>query len=105
MSLIDYAKKELEQQGLFDKDSNYDGMLGKSTLELITVFSKQGHSGYSASLVRQLFNILSNFKPLSPITNNPIEWEKVEGNMWQNKRDSAKFSEDGGKTWYDVDEV
>lgn len=73
-NLTDYAKDELTRAGLFDKDSDYDGMLGTAALEIIEVFAKQGHSGMSAS-------------PL-----------------WQNKRKSTTFSVDGGKTHYDLDD-
>lgn len=63
-NLVDHANKELTRVGLFDKDSDYDGMLGESVLVLITVFAAQGHSGYSAQLTRELFHKLSNFEEL-----------------------------------------
>ena len=40
--LTDHARNELKLAGLFDKDSDYDGMLGDSVMELVKVFSKQG---------------------------------------------------------------
>lgn len=76
-SLVDHAKKELEKASLFDKDSDYDGMIGKAVLELLEVFSKQGHSGMSAAMVRDLFNKLSDFKTLTPITSKTDEWHDV----------------------------
>lgn len=63
-NLVDHAQKELTKVGLFDKDSDYDGMLGEGVLELITVFAAQGHSGYSAQMTRELFSKLSNFEEL-----------------------------------------
>lgn len=63
-NLIDHANKELQKAELFDKDADYDGMLGDAVLELITTFAKQGHSGYSASMTRELFYKLSNFEEL-----------------------------------------
>ncbi len=62
--LINHAKEELTRVGLFDKDSDYDGMLGNAVLELITVFAKQGHSGMSAEMTRELFYKLSGFEKL-----------------------------------------
>lgn len=63
-NLIDHANKELTKAGLFDKDADYDGELGKAVLELITVFAGQGHSGYSATLTRDFFYKLSNFEEI-----------------------------------------
>lgn len=62
--LIEHANSELSRVGLFDKDSDYDGELGKGVLELITVFASQGHSGQSAELSRELFHKLSGFETL-----------------------------------------
>lgn len=101
--LAGHARYELRRAGLFDDDSDYGGMLGDAVLALIRVFAAQGHSGMSASLTRQLFAILSDFKPLMPITSDPEEWIDhsaiSERPLWQNKRDSTIFSCDGGKTW------
>lgn len=63
-NLTDHAKTELTKAGLFDKDSDYDGMLGEAVLELITTFAAQGHSGYSAQMTRELFYKLSDFQNL-----------------------------------------
>lgn len=63
-NLVDHANKELQKAGLFDKDSDYDGMLGEGVVELITTFANQGHSGYSAMITRELFHKLSNFEEL-----------------------------------------
>jgi len=80
MSLIEHAKRELEIAGLFDKNSDYDGMLGTATMELMEVFSKQGHSGYSANMVINLFTKLANYQTLSPITADDSEWVLVGSN-------------------------
>ena len=63
-NLIDHANKELTRVGLFDKDSDYDGMLGDAVLELITTFANQGHSGMSAEMTIQLFERLSRFEEI-----------------------------------------
>lgn len=64
MALVEFAQKELQEAGLFDEDSDYSGMLGKSVLDLITLFASQGHSGYSAGLTIQLFQKLASFETL-----------------------------------------
>lgn len=110
MSLVQHAKEELTRAGLFEKGSDYDGMLGDAVLELIEKFAEQGHSGFSAHLTIDLFQRLAKFQTLSPITSNPDEWMCVsdyfEGKgVWQNRRNPAVFSNDAGKTWYDIDEL
>ena len=109
-NLVEHAKKELQLAGFFDKDSDYDGMLGDAVLELIEVFAKQGHSGFSAMRTLYLFNEVADFKPLTPIGTTEGEWMDVTGTggdnspMWQNIRRHSTFSRDGGKTWYDIDD-
>jgi len=108
MGLIDHAKTELEIAGLFDKEGDfYEGATGKAVMELIELFSKQGHSGMSAPIVADLFKRLANYEPLQPITGKDEEWVEVSkhtdtGKEWyQNKRCSALFK-DGkdGKPYY-----
>lgn len=107
-NLEEHAKYELQLAGLFDKDSDYDGMLGDAILELVKVFAKQGHSGFSAHQTLKIFNEVANFKPLTPIGKSKDEWMNVSEasgyEMWQNKRRGTTFSRDGGKTWYDIDD-
>ena len=107
MSSLQHAKLELELAGFFDKDSDYEGAIGNSVMELMEVFSKQGHSGMSAPIVAELFHKLANFEPILPITGKDEEWTNVSehgpaGSDWyQNKRCSAIFK-DGkyGKPYY-----
>jgi len=107
MSLTNYAKTELQAAGFFDVDSDYGDLIGEAVMELIEVFSKQGHSGMSAPYVASIFNKLANFEPLLPITGKEEEWGDVadyndDGEPWyQNKRCSALFK-DGkdGKPYY-----
>lgn len=109
--LVEHARREMEFVGLFDVDADYGGMIPNAVLELMNVFSKQGHSGYSASLVASLWYRLAQFKPLTDVTLDPAEWMDVSENIlppekikagekiWQNIRDGSVFSTDGGKTW------
>jgi hypothetical protein len=107
MGLIEYAKLELEMLGLFDKDSDYNGAIGRAVMELMETFSKQGHSGLSAPYVTNLFNKLANYEPLQPITGKDEEWGDIsdygedDKEWYQNKRCSALFK-DGkdGRPYY-----
>lgn len=102
-NLIKHAQKELELAGMFDKDSDYDGALGKAVMELVKVFSKQGHSGFSAGRTLWLFDRVAKFQTIMPIGTTENEWMSVAEGLWQNTRQSSVFSKDGGKTWYDID--
>lgn len=104
-NLIEHAKREMD---LADISSDiYGESLNIAVVELLEVFSKQGHSGMSASLVLTLFSRLAKYENLSPLTDDPDEWyfheenvAGIVGGFHQNKRNSAAFSEDGGKTYY-----
>jgi hypothetical protein len=98
-NLEEHAKRELELAGLLDKDSDYDGMLGKAVQQLIRVFETQGHSGMSAAMTVDLFSRLADFQNLTPLTSNSADWIEVGEGRWQNRRNGKAFSTDGGKTW------
>lgn len=107
MTLVEHAQYELKRAGLLDEDSDYDGMIGKAALEIVEVFSKQGHSGTSAFVTIDIVTRLMKYEPLSDITSDPSEWVDVAEQagtdaVWQNRRRSTTFSRDGGKTWYDI---
>ena len=79
MTLNEFAKQELELAGLLSpEDDFYGGETGKAVLELMEVFSKQGHSGQSAAIVADVFWKLSNYKPLTPISGEADEWTEFE---------------------------
>lgn len=100
-NLVKHAEAELKLAGLFDKDSDYDGGLGEAVLELVKVFAKQGHSGFSASRTIQLFERVANYKTLKPLTGEDSEWNDVSEMsgepQWQNNRDSRVFKDKDGK--------
>jgi len=110
-NLMSHAEFELRRAGLFDKDSDYGGMLAEGVMKIIQVFSEEGHSGFSAGMTVSILEKLLRFKPLTPLTSNPDEWMEIGEDMrfeklvpvWQNRRQSSCFSNDGGKTYYDID--
>jgi hypothetical protein len=51
MSLVKHAKRELRLAGLFDNDSDYNGMIGDAVMELIKILSKQGCNGWQSSML------------------------------------------------------
>lgn len=104
--LVSYARDELERAGLLNKDSVYDGEIGKAVLVLVEEFSKQGHSGGSAKITIDLLKNLLNFKPITPLLGTDDEWVPVHyshnyGQTYQNKRCSSVFKDNDGVT--DID--
>ena len=107
-NLTKHAENELRLAGLTGKGSVYDGMVEKAVMALVRKFSDQGHSGMSASITLQVFGVVARYKLLSKIE------EPKEGNysviertnnkrIFQHKRLSSLFSNDGGKHWHDID--
>ena len=105
MTLKEYFNSELE----ILKKQNSDKLIISDFIEdiynIIDKFSKQGHSGMSASyyshiISKTIKNILS-YKPLSPIYNDDINWINVDNNVYQNKRVGALFKDNiNGKPYY-----
>lgn len=108
--LEDHARAELQAAGLLRRSSAYEGMVGECTLELVRVFARQGHSGGSAAMTVELFRRLASFAPLEPLTNRRSEWTLVRDAagrvpaVYQSRRLHSAFSDDGLRTWYDIDE-
>jgi len=79
MNSRDFARAWLEHNGLFDKDSDYDGWLGKCAMEVVEQIAGQGHSGASAMrLVEILGRLYADYdNGDSPIWRS--YWESDEG--------------------------
>lgn len=117
MTATETCIRELEKAGLLNKDSTYEGLIGEAVKELLLVFQKQGHSGYSAQATASIFHKLIEGRPLSPLTNAEDEWMEVNPGLFQscrassvfiNKNESDKpytiegkvFSDDDGATYF-----
>lgn len=103
-NLVSHADYELRKAGLFDTDSDYDGMLGTAIMDLVRLFACQDHSGFSAALTMRCFGVVADYKTLTPLSSDPDEWNEVTSGEWQNRRDGRCFSKDGGKTWYNYED-
>lgn len=112
-NLVDYAKKEVDLARANGIDEYTDEVL-KDVLELVEVFSKQGHSGLSANMTLSYFSRLADFKPIRALTGDESEWG-TEASESQNNRayqvfrrddgtafdvNAKTFSDDGGDSWY-----
>jgi hypothetical protein len=101
MSFESHAKEELTRAGLFDKDSDYGGMMGEAVMKMIRVFAEERHSGFSASMAVNIFAKLAKYEPLTPLTGEDDEWTEVEPGVFQNKRCCHVFKQNGEA--YDID--
>lgn len=103
MSLVEHAVRELELSGQTAEDPGYAATI----VAAIAAFASYDHSGGSTMVAISQLHTLLQFRALSPLTSDPDEWIDQSGisgaPLWQNRRDSAAMSRDGGKTWYFVD--
>jgi len=65
--------------------------MAENLLELLAVFSAQGHSGFSAGWCISSFEQLARFKPLGPLTGEPAEWMEIGTGVFQNVRCGRVF--------------
>lgn len=121
-ALVEFARSEL---AMLEKNLDGDALemqklADEALLDLVKVFGSQGHSGFSASYVNDMFHRLVGWKPLSALTGEDDEWgEELDGDRHtqQNRRypslfrenhdnstahcvDSVIFSDDGGLSWF-----
>ena len=96
-NLMIHARRELELIG-----EEPDTIAGY--LRVIRAFADMGHSGGSASVAIPVIGRLLSYENLAPLTDDPEDWIEVGYGLWQNRRCSRMFSEDGGKTYTDVDD-
>ena len=101
--LLNHAKKELALLGYKLPEEYEEGDPDKwicdNILELIEVFSKQGHSGTSAPYTIGMFFKLASYEPITPLTGEDSEWEKIDFQTWQNVRCSRVFKTTDGKVF------
>lgn len=113
LNLVNHAKRELALIGMYESDEEMNNAMSENILELLEVFSNQGHSGFSASYCIQMFSKLASFEVIAPITGDDSEWTDVSDfsdtertKLFQNKRASNVFKEiaaDGTVTCYQSD--
>ena len=107
-NLITYAKSELDIIGMTEdsKDKmNID--MRKCILDIMELFSDQGHSGFSASYCTGIVEKLMKYEPLTPLTGADSEWTEVSFDdklpVFQNKRCPHVFKENN--VAYDINGI
>jgi len=107
-----FAENELSRLG---KDEMQEAM-NKHLLQMVKVFTEEGHSGFSAMYAIRCLERLLRFLPLTEIEDKPEEWKEADETLLQHKRCSQifknktdgkafnvngrVFTSDNGKTWF-----
>lgn len=94
--LVNHARSELALLGE-DQDVTDD------IVKVIEAFAEVADSGGSTPFVIARIEKLMRFEPLSPLTDDPAEWqdqsEASGAPLWQSRRNPMAFSVDGGRTY------
>jgi len=96
-NLVAFAKREFLVLGCKKIEEEEEGpnkRIKQDVIELLNIFSKQGHSGFSAPCCLDIFNKLARFEPLSPLTGKEAEWNEIGDNYYQNNRCARVFKRD-----------
>ena len=99
LKLVDEHRNRSSVKPETELDRRWAAEMTKNVLEVITVFSTQGHSGFSAGYALNLLKSLLAFKPLTPLTGEDVEWVEAGEGVWQNNRCSTVFKDGAGKAW------
>jgi hypothetical protein len=60
--------KRLKELGMYDENSDYNGMIGRAVEELSATFAGQGHSGMSAGITLALFmKLMDEYQNPEPV--------------------------------------
>lgn len=105
-SLELHAMREFKAAGYMplnqQQENGPNKWMQENVLELIRVFSKQGHSGFSAPHCISMFKTLAMFEPLVPLQGTDDEWNEIGDGCWQNNRCSHVFKDADGRS-YDIE--
>lgn len=109
MSLLSHATRELDAIGMTENSSDEMNVaMRKHILHMVSEFSNEEHSGFSASYALSILNKLLAYEPLMPLQGTDDEWNDVSeysstegGKLYQNNRCSRVFKNDTGA--WDID--
>ena len=105
MGLVSKAKQEFQLLGWENSDDEMQKLACENVIELLETFSKQGHSGFSAMYILDIFEKLVRHEPLTALTGSEEEWEDLSSfgspePVFQNRRFSEVFKrQDGSSYW------
>lgn len=113
-TISEHAAYELTKAGIANSEDNEDRQTAINLMALVRRFEKQKNTERQKDFILMGLSRILNFLPLTPLTDDPDEWEKFEIErknvdtqevekkiVWQSRRATSIFSEDQGKTWFD----
>ena len=96
-NLHKHALAEFRAAGWTDADGKFEDEMQedicKHVLELLKVFSDEGHSGSTAPYTVNMFKKLAMFEPIVPLTGEDWEWHEPSPGVFQNIRCSRVFKQ------------
>jgi hypothetical protein len=102
-----HAVNEFKAAGWLDENNRYTDEMQEiictHILDLLRVFSDEGHSGSSAPYAINLFSRLAKFEPIAPLTGEDWEWNDTGHGTLQNRRASHVFKDINTGEVYDID--
>lgn len=85
------------------EDFDINAEMAICVLEILDVFEKQGHSGFSAGYIINILEKVMRFEPVTPLTGDDDEWRDVGalggGIRYQNKRCGHVFKDEDGQAY------
>ena len=82
-----------DEKGVFEHPMQQ--LICDNVLSLLEVLCGQDHSGSSYPYLMGLFEAVSGFHPITPLTGEPDEWYEIGNGQYQNKRCSEVFMSGG----------
>jgi len=76
-----------------EQENGPNKWIQENMLELLEVFDRQGHSGFSAPCAVEMFRKLALHEPLVPLFGDDDEWNQVGDGVFQNNRCSHVFKD------------
>lgn len=104
-NLEHFARQELALIGADGEDDKMQAAINRHILKMVRTFSREGHSGFSASYAIDILEKLLRYEPLSPLAGGDDEWNDIsemsDEPCWQNRRCSHVFKGADGRA-YDI---
>lgn len=119
--MVEKAKYELDlllKNCEDDESLQIQKTINNNILDIVEVFAKQGHSGFTAEYCIPIIEKLLKQSFITPLTGSDDEWSEVSPGLFQNIRESSifkdaenfdgrpyyingkAFSNDNGKTYF-----
>ena len=105
-NLVAHAERELRllEVGLTGEELDHQRIVADNILDIVEMFARQGHSGSSAAYTIGSLTNLLRYNPLTALTGEDAEWQKVESDLYQNIRCSSVFKDASGEA-YDINGI